>query len=125
MKNPVYTGTMAFYATDYGATLFNQMRFKFIGEPNTDNDTELPRILGGKLCFTPSSDAQEKCLPRRNPIEARHFILTFNIATHKMPVDEPDRVYDCGRDLVTLPLLKCIGYNGESVRNLQLLVGRS
>jgi len=122
MKNPVYTGTMSFYATDYGVTLMNQMRFKFVGEPNTDQDTELPKVLGGKMCFSPSDDAQEKCLPRRNPIETRHFILTFNVATHKMPVDEPDRVNDCGKDLVTLPKLKCIGYKGESVRNLQLLV---
>lgn len=125
MKNPVYSGTIEDYETDYGAVIFNQIKFKFVGEPNTDSDNQLPAVLGNQLCFTPSSDGQTKCLPRRSPIEARHFVLTFNVATHKMPVFsfDPASIRSCGTTLVQgLPLLKCIGYKGESVRNLQLLI---
>jgi hypothetical protein len=121
-KNPIYSGTMEIYGTDYGATILNQIRFKFSGEPGTDNDTELPKVLGGQMCFTPSSDATSKCLPRRSPIEPRHFIVTFPVAVHKMNVADPGEIRDCGRTLAALPNVKCIGYKGESVRNLQLLV---
>lgn len=123
-KNPVKAGTMEIYGTDYGATILNQIRFKFVGEPGTDNDTEFPAVLGGQLCFTPSSDATSRCLPRRSPIEPRHFILSFPQAVHKMNVEDSDpaEIRDCGVNLASLPNLKCIGYKGESVRNLQLLV---
>ena len=125
MKNPVYSGTIEIYETDYSATLYNQIKFKFVGEPGTDNDTQLPNILSNETCFTPTSDGQEKCLPRRSPITPRHFILTFNVATHKMPVASRNDIKDCGTRLARLGKLKCIGYAGESVKNLQLLVGNN
>lgn len=125
MKNPVYSGTIEIYETDYGAILFNQLKFKFVGEPGTDQDTQLPAILSNETCFSPTTDGQEKCLPRRSPITPRHFVLTFNIATHKMPVASGTEIKECGTRLARLGKLKCIGYQGESVRNLQLLVSNN
>lgn len=124
MKNPVYSGTLEVYEAEY-ATLYNQIKFKFVGEPGTDADNQMPAILGNESCFVPTSDGQEKCLPRRSPIDPRHFILTFNIATHKMPVASraSQQIRECGVSLARLGKLKCIGYKGESIKNLQLLIG--